>query len=74
MKWLGHRDLCPIQWGEECDCVDPQEAEDATQADQSEAPKIPHRQAPCIYPSRSNGDGRGCEMSDCPRHGHGDDW
>lgn len=19
-KWLGHRDLCPTQWGEECDC------------------------------------------------------
>ena len=19
-KWLGHRDLCPIQWGEDCDC------------------------------------------------------
>ena len=18
--WLGHRDLCPIQWGEPCDC------------------------------------------------------
>lgn len=18
--WLGHRDLCPIQWGEDCDC------------------------------------------------------
>lgn len=18
--WLGHRDLCPLQWGEECDC------------------------------------------------------
>ena len=25
MKWLGHRDLCPIQWGEECDCIDPAE-------------------------------------------------
>lgn len=21
--WLGHRDLCPSQWGEPCDCADP---------------------------------------------------
>lgn len=21
--WLGHRDLCPSQWGERCDCADP---------------------------------------------------
>lgn len=19
-RWLGHRDLCPLQWGEPCDC------------------------------------------------------
>ena len=19
-EWLGHRDLCPLQWGEPCDC------------------------------------------------------
>lgn len=19
-EWLGHRDLCPIQWGGKCDC------------------------------------------------------
>jgi hypothetical protein len=20
VKWLGHRDLCPTQWGEPCNC------------------------------------------------------
>lgn len=19
-EWLGHRDLCPVAWGEDCDC------------------------------------------------------
>ena len=21
-RWLGHRDLCALQWGEDCDCPD----------------------------------------------------
>ncbi len=25
--WLGHRDLCALQWGEDCDCVDPEPIE-----------------------------------------------
>lgn len=20
VEWLGHRDLCALQWGEDCDC------------------------------------------------------
>lgn len=23
--WEGHRDLCPTQWGEDCDCITPEE-------------------------------------------------
>lgn len=23
----------------------------------------------CAYPARNNGDGRGCQMDDCPKHG-----
>lgn len=24
----------------------------------------------CAYPARNHGDGRGCQMDDCPKHGH----
>ena len=51
-EWLGHRDLCPIQWGEPCDCDDP-----------------PLEPATCTYSGRNHGDGRGCQMDDCPKHG-----
>ena len=52
-EWLGHRDLCPIQWGEPCDCEEAPNPEPAT----------------CTNPGRNHGDGRGCQMDDCPKHG-----
>ena len=47
-EWLGHRDLCPIQWGEPCDCEDAQPADEAALADQSDAAAEAEQRA---YPS-----------------------
>jgi hypothetical protein len=37
MKWIGHRDLCALQWGEECDCND---VADPGLDEDDEAPRV----------------------------------
>lgn len=34
--WLGHRDLCSIQWSDYCDCDDPNNPIDLSALDETE--------------------------------------